>query len=162
MAFRRPSKRVNPRNDNVIDKILRHDNGFDQAAFLQGARSAYAMIIKAFAAGDNTALEPLLSKEVYQTYEKAISDREKLGHVMTTEIERIVDAKIESFNQIGNIGQIYVTFTAEITSETKDGDGKTVEGDLQFIKFVEEVWGFEKDRLDKSPTWRLCEVERKG
>src|ERR1700733_472121 len=44
------------------------DRGFETEHFLAGARSAYEMIVTAFAKGDRAALRPLLSDEVYKAF----------------------------------------------------------------------------------------------
>ena len=42
------------------------DPSFSDESFLTGARAAFEMIVKAFAAGDTAALQPLLSPDVYR------------------------------------------------------------------------------------------------
>src|SRR5471032_1068237 len=61
-----------------LDAIAAQDSSFDPRHFLSGARSAYEMIVLAFAKGDRRALKDLLSSEVYDSFETAIKDREKL------------------------------------------------------------------------------------
>ena len=51
------------------------DRSFDKAHFLKGARTAFEMIQKAFAAGDRQALRPLLSDDVFAAFESAIAAR---------------------------------------------------------------------------------------
>src|SRR5581483_5582023 len=51
------------------------DRNFDRNQFLQGARTAYDMIQKAFANGDRLALRPLLSGDVFAAFEQAIATR---------------------------------------------------------------------------------------
>ena len=55
--------------------IVRADRGFDPEGFLKGARQAYEMIVTAFAEGNRKALRSLLSKEVFDGFAGAISDR---------------------------------------------------------------------------------------
>ena len=59
-----------------IERIRAADPGFDPAAFLEGARGAFEMIVAAFAAGDRRQLRPLLSDEVYKPFSDAIDERE--------------------------------------------------------------------------------------
>jgi len=53
-----------------LDAIAPQDPSFDPRHFLSGARSAYEMIVLAFANGDRRALKDLLSPEVYESYLK--------------------------------------------------------------------------------------------
>src|SRR5687767_9305635 len=48
-----------------LDAIAREDKSFDAKQFLAGARTAYDMIVTAYAAGDRRQLKSLLGKEVY-------------------------------------------------------------------------------------------------
>src|ERR1700753_242285 len=58
------------------------DRTFETDHFLAGAKSAYEMIVTAFARGDRAALKPLLSPEVFAAFEQAIAAREaKAQHV---------------------------------------------------------------------------------
>src|SRR5579862_5737781 len=56
--------------------IKLYDRGFDTEHFLSGARAAYEMIVTAFARGERDVLRPLLSTEVFETFDQAIKARE--------------------------------------------------------------------------------------
>src|ERR1700739_4522464 len=49
------------------------DPSFETGHFLKGARSAYEIILKAFAGGDRASLKPLLSDEVYKAFDGEIA-----------------------------------------------------------------------------------------
>ena len=76
-----------------LDAIAAQDSSFDPRHFLSGARSAYEMIVLAFANGDRRALKDLLSSEVYESFESAIKDREK--HEQKTETRFVSIDKAE-------------------------------------------------------------------
>jgi len=57
-----------------LDAIAREDKSFDAKSFLTGARSAYDMIVTAYAVGDRRQLKNLLGKEVYDGFEAAIKE----------------------------------------------------------------------------------------
>ena len=52
--------------------VRARDPYFDVGRFLGGAKSAYEMIVVAFAQGDRRTLKDLLSSEVYESFEGAI------------------------------------------------------------------------------------------
>src|SRR5690348_304742 len=54
-----------------IAAVRNADPSFDEAAFLHGARGAFEIIVRAFAAGDLTALRPLLNGDVYERFAEA-------------------------------------------------------------------------------------------
>src|SRR5260370_26418316 len=60
-----------------LDAIVAQDSSFDPRHFLSGGRSAYEMIVLAFANGDRRALKDLLSSEVYESFEAVIRDLEE-------------------------------------------------------------------------------------
>src|SRR6201985_3236172 len=51
------------------------DPSFETGHFLSGARTAYEIILKAFASGDRASLKPLLSDEVYKAFDSEIAAR---------------------------------------------------------------------------------------
>src|SRR5581483_9930604 len=79
-----------------LDGIAAQDSSFDPRHFVSGARSAYEMIVLAFANGDRRALKDLLSTEVYESFEGAIKDREK--HEQKTETRFVSIDKAELVN----------------------------------------------------------------
>src|SRR5271165_2953885 len=60
-----------------LDAIAAADSGFDAKHFIAGARAAYEMIVTAFAAGDRRQLRNLLSREVFDGFDAAITERER-------------------------------------------------------------------------------------
>src|SRR5262245_64192159 len=58
--------------------LIRAEPGFDPNHFLEGAKTAYEMIVIAFAEGDEATLRNLLGTEVYDGCHRAISEREGL------------------------------------------------------------------------------------
>ena len=75
-----------------LDAIAREDKSFDAKHFIAGARAAYEMIVLAFAEGDRRSLKNLLSREVYEGFEAAISERENKGE--TVETRFVVDRQV--------------------------------------------------------------------
>lgn len=135
------------------------DASFDPKTFLSGAKSAYGLIVEAFAAGDRDALRPLLSDRVMAAYDSAIAARETAGQVIKTEIERLKRAEISEASLNGDKAKVKVAFAAELASETRDAEGQLVDGDLATLKTVEEIWSFERDVTSENPNWRLGAVK---
>ena len=52
------------------------DRSFDTERFVGGARAAYEMIVTAFAHGERDTLRPLLSDDVFETFDREIKARE--------------------------------------------------------------------------------------
>ena len=77
-----------------LDAIVGADADFDAKHFLTGARAAYEMIVNAFAEGDRRTLKNLLSREVYDGFEAAITEREKRGETVESRFVSIDNAEI--------------------------------------------------------------------
>jgi len=141
-----------------LEAIAGMDPSFDAAEFNKGARAAYAMIANAFAKGDTGALEPLLAPRVMTAYREAIEAREERGDVLTTEIDRIREARLQEASLNGPKAKIKVRFVAEIAHETRSADGSVVSGDIAALHPVAEIWSFERDVTSDNPNWRLSAV----
>ncbi len=60
----------------ALGRMRSIDHSFDPAAFLDGAEKAFRIIVTAFAAGDRTTLQGLLSEDTWHAFEQAIAARE--------------------------------------------------------------------------------------
>ena len=72
-----------------LNRIRRSDPSFDPSHFIEGARTAFEMIIAAFARGDKAVLRPLLSDEVFEQFAAAIDGRVAAKETLETRIERL-------------------------------------------------------------------------
>lgn len=125
--------------------VMQADPGFEPGGFLEGARAAYEMIVSAFAAGDREALQPLLNPRVYETYARAIAEREASGG-KGPELVRLKSAEIVDARMEGDVARIGVRFEAEL-AEGAYG-----------MRETREKWTFERDVRSRDPNWRLSSV----
>lgn len=140
---------------DALTAIAAQDRGFDAEAFLGGARAAYEMIVTGFARGDRATLKPLLSDDVYRSFESAISAREKDGLIVSQSFIGIGKAAITGASLEGSRTRLTVSFRSELTSCTKNSDGVVVEGDPVTVREVNDVWTFERDLRSSDPNWKL-------
>ena len=141
-----------------LEAIAAADTRFDPNAFVEGARSAYTMIVEAFSAGDRKTLEPLLAAKVLDRYTTAIDQRADRGETVRTEIERIRSAEITEAGLDNETARIKVRFVAEIATETRDADAVVIAGDLGHLSTVTEDWMFERRTDTGNPNWVLTRV----
>jgi len=52
-----------------------------------------------------------------------------------------------------------VAYSAELATALTDKDGNVVEGDMDMLSRVQEIWSYERALKDKNPNWRLSGVE---
>lgn len=141
-----------------LEAIASADRRFDPAGFIDGARSAYEMIVLGFAKGDRATLQGLLAPKVLERYLAAIDAREARGETARTEIDAIRSAEIAAAELTNGIARVKVHFAAEIATETVDKDGVRVAGDFDQVNTVKEYWTFERDTANADPNWVLASV----
>jgi predicted lipid-binding transport protein (Tim44 family) len=142
-----------------LDAILRVDPSFDAKHFIAGGRAAYEMIVGAFAAGDRRTLKGLLSREVYEGFEDAIRDRESKGETVESRFVSLDGADIIGAEVRGNSAQITVRFVSQLISATRDRAGSVIEGSLDKVTDVTDVWTFARDLTSRDPNWKLVATE---
>ncbi len=130
------------------------DPSFDVARFMQGARQAFTMVIKAFAAGDRNTLKPLLAPEVMSTFESAMAERESEGRSEQVEFLQEPRADLESLGVIGDLAKASVRFLAEFRSRSKGPEGEAVDD-----RRTAEVWTFQRNLTSRDPNWTLIHVD---
>jgi predicted lipid-binding transport protein (Tim44 family) len=140
-------------------QIMSTDQSFDPAEFVQGARSAYEMIVMAFAQGDKRTLKDLLSREVYEGFEGAINDREQRKEKAETQFVSIDKAEIiDSLLRVRN-AQVTVKFLSKLISVTRDAAGNVIDGSPDKVGDVTDIWTFARDVSSPDPNWRLIATE---
>ena len=138
-----------------LDAIAAQDSSFDPRHFLSGARSAYEMIVLAFANGDRRALKDLLSSEVYESFEAAIKEREKQEQKTETRFVSIDKAEVVSAEGSDRAAQLTVRFVSQMISVTRDKAGTIVDGNPDKVTDITDVWTFARDTASRDPNWKL-------
>jgi predicted lipid-binding transport protein (Tim44 family) len=131
------------------------DPSFDVGRFLGGAKSAYEMIVKAFAAGDRAQLRNLLAPPVMASFDTAIAAREAESRTETVEFLHPPRADMEKAEVVGSdLARVTVRFLAEFRSRTKGPEGEGVED-----RRTAELWTFERHMRSRDPNWLLIHVD---
>ncbi len=138
-----------------LDAIAALDSSFDPRHFLSGARSAYEMIVLAFANGDRRALKDLLSSEVYDSFEAVIKDREKHEQKTETRFVSIDKAELVGAEARDRSAQLTVRFVSQMISVTRDKAGTIVDGNPDKVTDITDVWTFARDAASRDPNWKL-------
>lgn len=132
---------------------------FSPREFLSGAGMAYEMIVMAFADGDRKTLQNLLSKEVYEGFAAALTEREKAGETVQTNFVGIEKMDIVGAELRDNMAHVTVSVISQLISATKDEEGKIIDGDPNEVAEVRDEWTFAKDIRDRDPNWKLISTE---
>jgi predicted lipid-binding transport protein (Tim44 family) len=136
-------------------QIVNADPHFDPPKFLNGAETAFRVIVTAFAAGDRASLKSNLTDHVYQTFDAAITAREAANERHRTEIKAITGADIEDAQLIGDLAAIIVRFASQQINVTLDAAGNPASGDTGIADIV-DLWTFERRVKSADPSWRLA------
>jgi predicted lipid-binding transport protein (Tim44 family) len=130
------------------------DPNFDPGRFVQGARGAYEMIVKAFAAQDRDTLRRLVAPQVLTGFERVIDRRQAEGRSETIEFSQPPRADLESAEADGDVARARVRFLAEFRSRSKGPEGEAVDD-----RRTAEVWTFERRLSNRDPNWTLVRVD---
>lgn len=135
--------------------VRARDPSFDIGHFLTGSKSAYEMIVKAFAAGDRATLKNLLSPSVMAGFDTAITTRETEGRTEGVEFLHAPRADLEKAEMAGagDLARLTVRFLAEFRNRSKGPEGEAVED-----RRTAELWTFERNLKSRDPNWILIHV----
>ncbi len=146
--------------EKALQEVAAADKSFEPEAFLEGAKTAYEMIVMAFAEGNRKLLKQLLAKEVFEGFTGALDAREKKKLIVDSSfigIDRAEIASAELRNQ--RTIRITVKFVSSLITATHTRDGEVVEGDPKKVREVTDIWTFARDANARDPNWQLVATE---
>lgn len=154
-------------NADMIDDAARdglkaihaRDPSFDPAQFADGAKMAYEMIVTAFADGDKRTLKNLLARDVFENFEAAINERADRGESVRSTFVGIDENRIAGAELAGDEAQVTMEFVSQIISATLDSDDEVVEGDLQEVVEITDIWTFARSVRSRDPNWKLVATD---
>jgi predicted lipid-binding transport protein (Tim44 family) len=131
------------------------DAGFTPKSFLDGAKQAYEMIVTGYASGDRALLKSLLEKDVFDGFNRAITDREAAGQTVDFTFVGLPKVEISEAEYNGKSVLVTVRFHAEVVSATRDKDGNLVEGNADQVQTVADEWTFARNPKSRDPNWKV-------
>lgn len=131
------------------------DATFNADAFLAGARGAFEIIVKAFAAGDTAALQPLLSPDVFGAFSEAIRARQAAKETHETKLVAIKSATLEHVAVDGSVALVTAKLISDQINATRAADGRVVEGDPDKVIEKTDFWTFSRPLRSRNPNWTL-------
>ena len=123
--------------------------------FVGGARSAFEMIVHAFASGDTATLRPLLSDEVYERFAEAIRHRVEAKETHETTLVAIKSADIEEAELNGRTAFVTMKFVSDQINVTRTADGQIVDGEPDHVVEKTDFWTFARNTRSQDPNWLL-------
>jgi predicted lipid-binding transport protein (Tim44 family) len=142
-----------------VRAILAADPSFDVARFLDGAKSAYRMILEAYWKGDLEALDSHVDAHVREAFAGAVEQRRKEGLTLDNRLVTIDQAVISEATLERGVAVLTVRFEADIAAVTRNSEGQVVAGSLSDAVQTRDLWTFRRDTGSRDPNWLLIETD---
>lgn len=145
----------NPALRHAYMDIRKADPRFDLAQFMDGAKTAYGMILEAFWSGDKATLQDFLDDAVLAKFTAAIETLEADELKVENQLLDVTKADVVGAELIGRVAQLTVHFTSDVVAVTRNKEGKIVQGDASGSVEMNDNWTFERDVTSREPAWTL-------
>ncbi len=136
----------------IFNNILNRTN-ISAEFFVNGVKSAFEMILKAFASADLETLKFLLSDKIFKGFESAIIQRKLAEKTLITNLISIEKAEIISALIFENNASVAIKIVSKQINYIIDSKGQTVEGKKDEINEITDIWTFKKDINSANPNW---------
>lgn len=125
--------------------------------FLNGAKSAYEMILMAFERGDLSEVRAFLSDPVAQAFQSVIDARAANGHTVTAQYIGTRETSLAGaeYDPATGMAMVTVRFVGELVAATRDAQGNVVEGDPKAARKQRDTWTFARHMGQDDPNWQL-------
>lgn len=150
---------VEPGAESGLRALIAADPAFDLAQFVDGAKSAYRMILESFWKGDRETLNWLVADEVRESFLAAIDSREAAGETLDNRLVAIERATVSEIAVDGKAARVTVQFDADIAAVTRDRDGNVIAGSMSDAVETHDVWVFSRDLRSDDPNWKLSDTD---
>lgn len=142
-----------------IQQLTRLDPAFSLKSFIEGATTAFEMIIEAYAKGNLSRLQKLLSPDLYATFKKDIEDHKRKGHVIDNTLVRVEEVVVEEAKIEKTKATLRVKYVTEQIPLVRNKKGEIVEGNPNQIDQVIDYWTFQRSIKSSDPNWILISTE---
>jgi len=142
-----------------IEALKDADPSFSEDEFINGAKSAFRIIIDAFSDSDLEKLKPLLDHELFKSFTRSISERVAKQELQNVEIKSFKSIEIIDVNLIDNVASITVKIVSEQIKFITDRNNEMVYGNRDKPETIKDMWVFERDISINNPNWKLVETD---
>jgi predicted lipid-binding transport protein (Tim44 family) len=141
----------------ALQAMKQAEPSFAVTPFLEGARSAYEMILMAYERGDLDSIRPFLADDVEASFAEAIAAREAEGLTVEASFVGMKELVLQdaTFNKDSGMAEISVRFVGEQTYVVRNKAGEIVEGNPREIKRQRDIWTFARRMGIDDPNWQL-------
>ena len=150
---------ANEPNLSALDRQLLQIPNFNKNAFINGARGAFELILRAFYSDSMDTVKNLISRKVYDAFKAVIAERKEQN--LSSEVDFICfdKSEIKNVKILKNSVKIAVEFVTEQVNILKKADGEVIEGDENFIQKITDIWTFERN-INAKNEWLLVSTKK--
>ena len=138
---------------DVFDNIRRVDANFSADLFIKNAKSAFVMILQAFADGDKQILKKLLSNAMFKDFATNIDARTAQKQTMKKSIIGINNIEVIDAHITDNIATITIQVISDQITVLSDYLGNTLDGNNSIVTH-NDTWAFERN-IKRDKVWFL-------
>lgn len=142
-----------------LTQIKLADSSFDPDGFAAGAKSAFEMILGAFAKGEIDGIQRFLNADVHANFADAIKARVAAGETVESTLVGVKTAEIAEAYMDGRNATVTIRFASDQINVTRDAAGAVVAGDATKVASVKDLWTFQRDTRSRDPNWMLVATE---
>lgn len=142
-----------------VRAVLAADSSFDVARFLDGAKSAYRLILESFWKGDLDPLRGHVDAHIQDAFASAVELRKADGLTLDNRLINVDQAVISEAALERGVATITVRFEADIAAITRNTEGQVVAGSLSDAVQTRDLWTFRRDTNSRDPNWLLIETD---
>ena len=142
-----------------LDALRRIDRNFSEKEFIDGAKSAFEMILTAYAEGDLAQLRRLLGYDLLQSFTSSIENRIASKESLSITLDQLHEASILNITVIDQMASITMHFHSVQTRLAKDENGEPIDSEDSDAREFTDIWTFERDLTLSDPNWKLTETE---
>lgn len=148
-----------PQAEIALRGLLAQDRSFDAGRFVDGAKTAYRMILEAYWKGDRDTLRSLCDDDSYVAFADAIAAREAAGETLDNRLVAINEARIADVQVEGSLARVTMRFDADIVGVTRDASGTIIAGSVTDAVQTHDRWSFKRTIGSSDPKWLLDETQ---
>ncbi|MEM8791625.1 MAG: Tim44/TimA family putative adaptor protein [Pseudomonadota bacterium] len=150
-------KNLDESSATALEGMRQAEGDFDLDGFLEGARSAYEMVLMAYEEGDRETLTSLLAPDVLAAFESVINKRAEEGLRVEARFIGVRDVRVVRLEYENDLREADVTlrFVGEMITAVYDSENRVVEGDPNEIKRQTDIWTFSRIMGSPNPNWLL-------
>ena len=100
-----------------------------------------------------------MSRDVYDGFDAAISERESKGEIVKSTFVGIEKADMVHAEIKDSEANITLRIVSQLISATYDKAGAIVDGDAEAVSEVNDLWTFSRDTRSRDPNWKLIATE---